>query len=113
MGQTNFWGILSGEGVFHQQLLHFHLPLTTGSISLVALGQVIYRQALWMKLHGHMCLKRTLLWSTSPAIRILDLGRVQKSKHKSLVKTAWKYKDANGVQRYKGSKNLKSKEHSF
>lgn len=60
-----------------------------------------------MKLHGHMCLKRTLLWSTSPAIRVLDLGRVQKSKHKSLVKTALKYKDANGVQRYKGSRELK------
>ncbi len=60
-----------------------------------------------MKLHGHMCLKRTLLWSLSPAIRILDLGRVQKSKHKSLVKTALKYKDAKGVERYKGSKELK------
>ena len=63
----------------------------------------MYKQALWMKHYGHMCLKRTLLWSTSPVIGRLDLGPIQKSKHKSLVKTAEKYKDKSGKTRYKGT----------
>ena len=67
-----------------------------------------YRQALWMKLYGHMCLKRTLLWSTSPAMQHLDLGKIRKGTHKSLVKTAEKYLDGKGVVRYKGTgKTLK------
>lgn len=70
----------------------------------------LYRQSLWMKLYGHMCLKRTLLWSTSPWIRTFDLGKIQKSKHRSLLKTAEKYRDRNGVLRYKGSRNLKGTE---
>lgn len=60
-----------------------------------------------MKLWGHMCLKRTLLWSISPAIQCLNLGPVQKAVHKSLVSTATKYKDKAGKQRYKGSDSLK------
>lgn len=67
----------------------------------------LFRQAFWMKLHGHLCLKRTALWSVSPAIRLLDLGPIQKSIHKSLVSTATKYKDAKGKTRYKGSSDLK------
>lgn len=70
----------------------------------------LYRQSLWMKLYGHMCLKRTLLWSTSPWIRTFDLGKIQKSKHRSLLKTAEKYRDRNGVLRYKGPRNLKGTE---
>lgn len=63
----------------------------------------LFRQALWMKHYGHMCLKRTLLWSTSPTIAQLDLGPIQKGIHKSLVKTADKYQDRNGKTRYKGT----------
>ena len=67
-----------------------------------------YRQALWMKHFGHMCLKRTLLWSTSRALTHLDLGPIQKGKHRSLIKTAIKYKDKEGRARYKGAgKQLK------
>lgn len=61
-----------------------------------------------MKLWGHMCLKRTLLWSTSWKIQCLDLGPIQKACHKSLVATTVKYIDGSGANRYKGSKALKS-----
>ena len=61
-----------------------------------------------MKHHGHLCLKRTLLWSTSPAIRLLDLGPIVKSKHKSLLATTVQYRDSKGAKRFKGSKALKS-----
>ena len=54
-----------------------------------------------------MCLKRTLLWSTSWKIQCLDLGPIQKTCHKSLVTTAIKYVDGNGKRKYKGSKHLK------
>lgn len=56
-----------------------------------------------MKHYGHMCLKRTLLWSTSRTIASLDLGPIQKGKHRSLVKTAEKYTDKRGQTRYKGT----------
>lgn len=36
-------------------------------------------------------------------ISTLDLGPIQKSKHKSLVKTAEKYLDSSGRRRYKGN----------
>ena len=48
-------------------------------------------------------MKRTLIWSTSPKIQKLDLGPIQKGVHKSLVKTAEKYKDRAGKDRYKGT----------
>ena len=63
----------------------------------------LFKQSLWMKHYGHLCLKRTLLWSTSRAIQYLDLGPIQKTKHRSLVKTAVKYKDKSGKTRYKGA----------
>lgn len=73
-----------------------------------ARGFRLYRQAFWMKHYGHMCLKRTLVWSISPAILLLDLGPVLKGVHKSEVKTALKYVDKNGKTRYKGNgKTLK------
>lgn len=61
-----------------------------------------------MKHYGHLCLKRTLLWSISGVISAMDLGPVIKTKHKSLVKTAEKYIDGQGKTRYKGTgKTLK------
>lgn len=56
-----------------------------------------------MKHFGHLCLKRTLLWSISFAVEKLDLGPIQKGVHKSLVQTANKYKDKKGNTRYKGA----------
>lgn len=72
---------------------HFHLIAASG----------MFRQALWMKHFGHLCLKRTLLWSLSPAIRYLDLGPIRKGQHKSMVQTAIKYQDRSGKTRYKGA----------
>lgn len=60
-----------------------------------------------MKLYGHKCLKRTLIWSSSPGISLLNLGNIAKSKHKSTVATARKYRDKNGVLRYHGLPALK------
>ena len=56
-----------------------------------------------MKHYGHLCLKRTLLWSTSETLSALDLGPIDKKKDKSLVKTALKYQDSKGKTRYKGN----------
>lgn len=64
-----------------------------------------------MKLYGHLCLKRTLLWSTSAAIVALDRGKIIKGVHKSEVATTIKYQDGSGQTRYKGSKHLKSTQH--
>lgn len=62
-----------------------------------------------MKHFGHMCLKRTLLWSTAWAIGKFDMGPIKKGTHKSLVKTAAKYVDKMGKTRYKGTgKDLKN-----
>lgn len=72
---------------------HFALIATSG----------MYRQALWMKHFGHLCLKRTLLWSTSPVIRYLNLGPIRKGQHRSMVQTAIKYKDRSGKTRSKGA----------
>lgn len=72
--------------------------------------QGLYRQALWMKLYGHACLKRTLLWSTSPMISMMDLGKIQKKKHRSLITTARKYLDKDGRKRYHGTRALKRTE---
>lgn len=64
-----------------------------------------------MKHYGHMCLKRTLVWSTSKAVSLLGLGPVVKGVHRSLVKTAVKYQDRDGNTRYKGNgKTLKGTE---
>ena len=81
-------------------LLIFEMSVHVGN-------QEIYRQALWMKLYGHECLKRTLLWSTSRAVALLNLGAISKLKHKSNVRTARKYRDKKGVARYHGLPTLK------
>lgn len=78
------------------------------SLSCYFASSDLFRQSFWMKLHGHLCLKRTALWSVSPAIRLLDLGPIQKAVHKSLVSTATKYQDSKGKTRYKGSGDLKA-----
>ena len=67
------------------------------------LASGMFRQALWMKHFGHTYLKLTLLWSTSKAISLLDLGKIQKGVRKSEVKTAEKYQDKSGKWRYKGT----------
>ena len=63
-----------------------------------------------MKLWGHACLKRTLLWSTSDFISKLNLGKIQKIHHKSLVQTVKKYIDKSGKRRFHGTKALKATE---
>lgn len=73
------------------------------------LASCFFRKAFWMKHFGHMCLKRTLLWSTAWAIGKFDMGPIKKGTHKSLVKTAAKYVDKMGKTRYKGTgKDLKN-----
>lgn len=70
----------------------------------------LFRQALWMKLWGHPCLKRTFLWSTSRVISVLDLGKIVKTRHQSLIKTTRKYIGKDGKTKYHGTKALKSTE---
>ena len=51
--------------------------------------------------------ENSLMVNQSMDSEFFDLGKIQKSKHRSLVKTAEKYRDRNGVLRYKGSRHLK------
>lgn len=89
-------------------LLHHHPRFAQLVNMLKKRGISLYRQAMWMKHFGHACLKRTLLWSTSEAVKYLDLGPIKKNQHKSEVKTAHKYQDRSGKTRYKGAgKDLK------
>lgn len=80
------------------------------SISILVAHWDFYRQALWMKHWGHSCLKRTLLWSTSDFISKLNLGKIQKTHHKLLVKTVKQYIDKSGKRRFHGTKALKATE---
>ena len=98
------WGIIDFTWFWLQGVSP---KMKSGLYSSSWFGPGFYRQAMWMKLWGHWCLKRTLLWSTSPLIRSLDLGKIEKGKHKSLVKTAIQYVDGSGKRRYKGSRALK------
>ena len=67
----------------------------------------VWKQKFWMKKWGHNCLKPTILWSSSRAIRSFFAGPLQKGFYTSAVQTCVKYKDKAGKTRYKGSKHLK------
>ena len=65
-----------------------------------------YKQAIWMKKYGHHIPKRTLLYSNSPLIRVLDYGRLRKSERggdSGVRKTT----DRKGRTRVQGTKKIK------
>lgn len=68
----------------------------------------MFLATLWMQIYGGTSPKRTLLVSNSPKIEALRTGKLIRSKYKSKVSTATKYRDSQGVLRYKGTKELKS-----
>ena len=74
----------------------------------VILVAKVFRLAFWLKAYGHECCKRTLIWSTSPAIRGFFGRRLRKALLKSKIQTAIKYRDSSGRTRWKGSPQLKS-----
>ena len=65
-----------------------------------------YKQALWLRKFGHRIPKRTLLYSSSPIVRVFDAGKLQKSERggESGVRT---YRDKRGRKRCVGSAVLK------
>ena len=71
----------------------------------------MFRQALWMGLFKHQTPKRTLLWSTSRAIGLFNLGTLTKHNYRSLVSTTKRYRDKQGKVRYQGSDALKGTQH--
>ena len=63
---------------------------------------------MWMAHFGHPTSKRTLLVSNSREIAGLQMGKLHKSqKPADAPKTAVKYIDGKGVERYKGTDQLK------
>ena len=63
----------------------------------------------WMKHYGSRTSKRHMGFANSPAIRRLDLGRLQVSKGPA-PKTCVKYQDKQGRLKYKGTKHIKATE---
>ena len=62
---------------------------------------------MWMKLFGHTCLKRTLLWSTSQALTRLSLGQIVKKLHRSKLQVVDKKRNKKGQLTWTGNKHLK------
>ena len=67
----------------------------------------MFRQALWLGLFKHQSPKRTLLWSTSRAVGLFNLGTLTKHNYRCKVSTSKRYKDKHGRVRYQGSDALK------
>ena len=76
----------------------------------------MHRVTWWMKLYGGPTPKRHLAYSTSPAIRHLDLGKLRGWARKvraedaagiPRTKTVKKYKDGKGKLRFKGDVGLR------
>ena len=95
--------------------LYLSLSLSL-SFSLVFLGTLLRHSQTqvhivrwWMKHYGSRTSKRHMGFANSPAIRRLDLGRLQVSKGPA-PKTCVKYHDRQGRLKYKGTKHLKATE---
>jgi len=71
--------------------------------------QAVHIVRWWMKHYGSRTSKRHMGFANSPAIRRLDLGRLQVSKGPA-PKTCVKYHDRQGRLKYKGTKHLKATE---
>ena len=67
----------------------------------------VYCQKFWMKHWGHPNPKHSIMWSTSPLIRMLYLGKLIGDQRRSQYKSAVAYKDSRGRKKYKGTKDLK------
>ena len=61
-----------------------------------------------MRHYGHECYKPTLLWSTSPGIRVFSMGRLSKGAHPAKKKAAKTYQDAQGQSRFTGGAEMKA-----
>lgn len=68
----------------------------------------VFTQTFWMKAFGSRTPKRTVVFSNSSYIRLLDTGRMKKADLKSEVETTVKYTARDGQPRFTGSKHLKS-----
>ena len=67
-----------------------------------------YKVAFWMRKWGALSFKRTWVWSSSSAIKSLDLGPLTKAEKKNTVATTDKYYDSKGKLRFKGNARLKA-----
>ena len=67
----------------------------------------VFKQPFWMRQFGHQCLKRTLLWSVSPAIRRFAQWRIQQALLPPRKKAFESYVDGNGQKRFKGGEAMK------
>ncbi len=70
----------------------------------------VFRQYFWMKKFGHLCPKRTLVLSNSPAIRLLDRGPLARHEMNGPVTVAQYVSTKTGKVGYAGTSALKKTE---
>lgn len=68
--------------------------------------QVFY-QTFWMKSFGSPTPKRTVVYSNSPQIKMLDAGVLRKGELRSNIRTTKQYVGKDGRKRFAGNENLK------
>lgn len=71
-----------------------------------ALAQV-YFQTFWMKAYGSATPKRTIVYSNSAKIKMLDAGSMKKKDLATTVRTTTQYVAKDGTKRFAGNQNLK------
>ena len=74
----------------------------------VSVGQLqVFKQKFWMRHWGHPNPKHSIMWGTTPLIRVLHLGQLIGSQRRSTYKCAKAYVDKQGRRRFQGTKDLK------
>ena len=67
----------------------------------------VYLQTFWMKAFGAKTPKRTVVYSNTPQIKMLDSGKMTRSSLSSDIKTTRAYVSKDGKKRFAGNENLK------
>lgn len=82
----------------------------SGSIVLISLMThlaEVFLQTFWMKAFGHPTAKRTVVYSNSSKIRLLNTGSMSRSSLACQVQTTHRYVAKDGKVRFAGTKQLK------
>lgn len=67
----------------------------------------VYVQRFWMIHHGHPTPKRSIVWSTSPYIRLLDLGALIRAYQQGKHQVVRRYRGKDGRRKFTGNRLLK------
>ena len=67
----------------------------------------VFFQTFWMRSFGSPTPKRTVVYSNSPKIKMLDAGPMRKGELRSNIRTTKQYLGKDGRKRFAGNENLK------